>query len=392
MRAFFSLSILVYLVCPAAAADQCKRPEAITKFGKWFEPNIALNSGNVTALVEPGLPGFSGSSIRLLLQVVSSSGHPWHAVIRDPSYRVLANFSQADFVDQAAGRWTGRLGSLAVRIDLVGADNETTLKVLQGVAYPKESDDVRLFSTAGTVPSWVGLYQSYDATPKRTGDSVGMMLVTSSFDSVQKHSWCCTGTMVARDLMLTNWHCGGDETMLSEAYWNPGICANTIVDLGWDDGNIRRQYGCVQVAAKSRRLDYALFRVKPLIGEGGGVGEVVPAAISASNLTAAQPVFVVHHAQCRPKLLSANCKAQSVHFHGWDDATQMTEFTHDCDTEPGASGAPVFDLKGKLVGLHHLGFDRDQECGPLDHVNKAVRIDEILRDLPASALEEIRGF
>ena len=59
-----------------------------------------------------------------------------------------------------------------------------------------------------------------------------------------------------------------------------------------------------------------------------------------------------------------------------------------------ASGAPVFDVSGSLVGLHHLGFARDNQCKPIDHVNKAIKISDIvgfLRQQHQALLNELEA-
>lgn len=56
-----------------------------------------------------------------------------------------------------------------------------------------------------------------------------------------------------------------------------------------------------------------------------------------------------------------------------------------CDSEAGSSGAPLFDDSGALVALHHLGFEVDHQCRPIEpRVNKAVSIQAILADLQAA--------
>jgi V8-like Glu-specific endopeptidase len=81
-------------------------------------------------------------------------------------------------------------------------------------------------------------------------------------------------------------------------------------------------------------------------------------------------------------------------YTGWRNG-KATEFTHDCDSERGSSGSPVFNDAGQLVGLHHLGFDIDpQTCEQKDRENKAVRVDAILADIKAknaALCSEIEG-
>jgi Trypsin-like peptidase domain len=204
--------------------------------------------------------------------------------------------------------------------------------------------------------------------------------------------------MLAPDLLLTNWHCGGHPKLHPLLYWNQGICDSMLVDLAWDwdvtkpnEANrhpASRQFNCFKVVASDRRLDYALVRVRPVVGVGGSVGEPIGAHIESTPPAKDHDVFLVHHAKCSPKLLSKKCYVVAAQYHAWTDdgaatvaGTELPDLTHDCDSEPGASGAPLFNWDGRLVGLHHVGFDRNAHCEPLDHVNKAVRIEEILKHI-----------
>jgi hypothetical protein len=193
--------------------------------------------------------------------------------------------------------------------------------------------------------------------------------------------------MISRDIMLTNWHCGGALGMPEQSYWDSDVCENTLVDLGWDDGVVSRQYNCVEILAKNRRLDFALIRLRPVVGYGGVAGEPIHVQLPLDNISELANLFIVHHAMCKPKLLSMPCGVISKVYNNWMDASTQTDFSHNCDTEPGASGAPVFDSAGRIVGLHHLGFARDDQCNPLDKVNKAVQIQEIVKFLKSKGLK-----
>jgi len=91
-----------------------------------------------------------------------------------------------------------------------------------------------------------------------------------------------------------------------------------------------------------------------------------------------EEVLMVHHPEALPKRLTRNCRVSAGVAVGGD------RFAHTCDSEGGSSGAPVFDVQGRVLGLHHEGFHRDpQTCSATDRVNKAVRIDKILAWLRA---------
>ena len=40
---------------------------------------------------------------------------------------------------------------------------------------------------------------------------------------------------------------------------------------------------------------------------------------------------------------------------GPEEGDRKTEFAHNCTTETGSSGGPVYSNDGKIVGIHHLG-------------------------------------
>ena len=191
--------------------------------------------------------------------------------------------------------------------------------------------------------------------------------------------------MISHDLFLTNWHCGANADG-NGVYWSADVCERTVIDLGWSSESLSRQYSCKEVVAKDRNLDYAILRVVPVLGPGGYSSRPPHSRISEAVLTESEDIFLVHHANCSFKLISKACRIQNPSYHSWTGQLskgdhQLPDFTHDCDTESGASGAPVFDLSGSMIGIHHAGFDRNESCKKVDSVNKAVSIAAIMRHL-----------
>jgi hypothetical protein len=392
------VNALLPLLSSAYAAEQCASRELVPSFGVSYPPNLTLDALHWSEKIPAGQTNFVPSFFRFSLYVYTgTTDRKWNIVFRDNSMRVLATMGPEDFDDVnhrlTLHRWTSRLMAPTVTADLLASrTSDVVIVIEQGIAYPGQSSDARLFSIQGPKESWTPLYDGLGSQiPKRAGDAVGM-LVSSAEDpnGLGTRSWCCSGVMVGSDLMLTNWHCGGSQIPES-VYWNDGVIANTLVDLSWDGGSIGRQYGAIELVMDSRELDFALVRVRPVVGAGGNVGGAVRAMISERPVEDNDPIFLIHHAQCQPKLLSSHCNVLSSQFHGWttdpgkgsapktDAASKAPDFTHNCDSEPGSSGGPVFDEEGLLVGLHHLGFERDSECKPTDRLNKAVRITEIIK-------------
>ena len=385
---------------PDPPAPQCKAPELVTLFGTWFAADLTLDqtTPRPQTAISPTSTGGAVESIRLLLETTPTAGAAWRLVLRDGSERVLAILGPGDFAEgPQAGphrRWTSRLPAARIMPELLNAKPGESVSIRSGIALPHGSPDQRLFSIAGTQPMWNELYKQGDARPKEVGDAVGM-LVTSADAIVgaglaQTHErtpWCCTGVMVAPNVFMTNWHCGGRGDTNAQAYWNSEVWANTVVDLGWDDGQVRRQYNVVKRLYVNQSLDVAFLEIAPTVGAGAAVGQSNTVQISTDEPTANEPVFIVHHARCLPKLVTRNCAIVGPR-PGWTAtgaAPASTEVAHNCDTEPGASGAPVFNARGQLVALHHLGFNQGGACQIPDRLNRAVTMKSIAHDLGQNA-------
>ena len=169
--------------------------------------------------------------------------------------------------------------------------------------------------------------------------------------------------------------------MPDNAYWNTDVCRDLLLDLSWDDDRSSRDYGCVRVVDKDKDRDFALLEIAAI----GSTGELRPVTLSVTPLATNDPVVVIHHPLYMQKQLTRHCGVQSWAVPGWIGQSPGLDFSHDCDTEGGSSGAPVFNSAGAVVGLHHHGHGIDANtCQETDTVNKAVRMDRIVEFLDAN--------
>jgi hypothetical protein len=190
-------------------------------------------------------------------------------------------------------------------------------------------------------------------------------------------SWCCSGVVVAPNVLMTNWHCGGPDGYPEAGYWKTDICPDMLIDISWDDDPVSAEFGCKRVLASDKDLDFALIELKPISHT-----RIAEPVEIAPPVAAGNKVFMVHHPACRQKQISLGT-VHAASFPSWQKKSVGVDFTHDCDTEGGSSGAPVFDMDGRLVGLHHRGFDRDPQTCASDRVNKAVHVSRIIEFLQA---------
>jgi hypothetical protein len=386
------------------AAPQCGSGEAVTAFGDWFTPGVTLDVTTRSAgKLFPGTPAADTAAVRLQIRVTAPAGQQWSLVLRDPALRVLAILDERDF-DGTGGvtQWTGRLEASQVSAELIGGGPGLRADFVSGTALPRSSQGASVFSIQGDAPNWQDPYQRPEQVYRRAAQAVGMLVTGAQSPDPQgvprKRSWCCSGAMLTPDIYITNWHCGGTGAMPDEAYWNDDVCASTVLDLGWHEGTAaRRQYGCRAVLLQDKRLDFVLLRVRPIIGPGAATGRALPVSVARALPPAPQDdVFLVHHAQCMTKRVSfAGCRIVSRSHRAWTDpptAAAGPDITHRCDTEQGASGAPLFDTSGRMIALHHLGFDGGGPNCASDRVNKATMMSAILdhiRDTRPDLLAEI---
>lgn len=410
-----SLVVGVLLQCAEAFAQaHCTSAEATTTFGVWASPGLAIAPGLSEPYEPKGVVAGKVGALRFQVELKESTARRWTLTVRDMDLRVLATMGKTDFIDGKNGQplrrlWTGMLSRGAVYFDLDVEGGQVDVRVDSVLVYPERVEGVPQYSVKTTAnPDWSDLYppDAGSAKPllaaRRVGDTVGMLASAVEKDGI-KNSWCCSGVLLSSTILLTNWHCGGTSVLSEDSVWKGDVCPNSVVDLGWDQSNERRQYGCKSVILKNRPLDFVLLRLSTTVGAGAATGEARPVRYNVNELIDNQDVFMVHHALCKQKLVSSKCRVLSSSYKAWrpshgrsgdlaSSGEPMSDFTHNCDTEPGASGAAVFNMNGELIGLHHLGFElgTDNKC---DGRNKAVKIKEILkvikRDAPSDIVREI---
>ncbi len=381
-------SVLIAGLCMAAPPPQCERKTTlVTELGERKRISRPFPAGlDVTAV--PDQPHQGARYLRVRIVVEDPGTCRWFLTVRDGEFHVVETIASSEFAGAAGRRrWTTRVSSAQVFFDLeaCSGSGRPKIKFDEYVVMP-ENAKLPYYSKQGPEEAWRPLYKAANAS-RRLGDSIGFFMAAWG-----EQVWVCSGVMLASDLFLTNWHCGGPEQVAAdnggsvpfpkEGLWHPQILDDALIDLSFDDDRLSREYAVRGVAAKDEALDFVLLEVTPL----QGMGPARPVRIGDGALATGQRVSVVHHPEGKPKQISTDCQIADSQYPGWRAPERETELSHRCDTEAGSSGGALFNERGELVGLHHLGFRFDPgTCTQTDRENKAVRMDAIVTHLKGNA-------
>ncbi|MEI9425919.1 trypsin-like peptidase domain-containing protein [Mesorhizobium sp. Cs1299R1N1] len=177
-----------------------------------------------------------------------------------------------------------------------------------------------------------------------------------------------TGFRIGSDLVLTNHHVLFPENTKAET---------VQVDFGFDVGVDGTSLSVISLAGDTKTMlgdqtdDWAVLRVadmKPDIS----VIDIAYAAVPKEG----ERAFIVQHPDGQQKRLGF---VRNMITAVTDQSVQYLT-----DTQPGSSGAPVFNAEGRLIALHHRGGTPTQHTGkaPLTK-NQGVRISRVVAGLSA---------
>lgn len=194
--------------------------------------------------------------------------------------------------------------------------------------------------------------------------------------------WTGTGVIVGRNLLLTNHHVIHAIETAREARIEFDF---EISPADLLSGNIRPPEAARSFALDPDRLfvtsptrgglDYTFIWIEDAAAASQGI---VPMDRSAFTVDKGDQAFVVHHPDGRPKEVSL------------DDAEiiglEAAVIHYSSDTMDGSSGAPVFDRRGRLIGLHHASRAGQfvlSDGTTSKVVNEGIKISAIALDLEA---------
>lgn len=355
-----------------------------TEFGVVFTPFVTTlsKSSNRIQIDAPDL-GVHPRYYRLRFQVKNPDATPWTITIRSPGGQMLSTFDQTDERCQTdAGCWTVRLGSSLPTVRFETPSDNAKAEVVTGLYMPEQAKQTFYSPMQGSRDELISALNLTDDDEKSAmqdkAENLGMFIGSGPNKDGDRVNWCCSGVRLTGDLFMTNWHCGAAEGQSDSAYWNTSSafnsCQASLVDLSWDQDLQGREYSCRNVEFQDKTLDVAILRLGKLADGPLLTRPLSPPVLSDRHVAAGDTIAVLHHPACEPKSVTRNCSVKDPSVPSWVDSQVKTEFSHNCTTESGSSGGPIYAADGKLIGLHHLGVKE----GQADPANFAVGSEAIL--------------
>lgn len=180
----------------------------------------------------------------------------------------------------------------------------------------------------------------------------------------------CTGFLIGPNRLMTNNHCIATQNE----------CTNTTVRFNFQNNAsgsalTTTDYTCNTLLRTNFTLDYSVVELADLPGYDWGY-----LRLTWDNVYNGETLTIIGHPSGLPKRVSqTNCSVSEAVSASPRNGTAATDVSHVCDTRPGSSGSPVFDLRRyEVIALHHWGFGGDSD-------NEAVRMRSILADCDVCA-------
>lgn len=176
----------------------------------------------------------------------------------------------------------------------------------------------------------------------------------------------CTSSRVGPRLFLTNYHCNL-------------ACSALQFTLGLErdiPASEQLIFRCAQLIHRNKALDYALYEAQPLQRENHASLATDYPALTLWNgpISADQSLILVGHPSGRFKEIDRSDACRLTSTELLLTASGRSTVKHGCDTEGGASGAPLLDNDtGFAVALHWGGRHNEY--------NMAIPLFLILEDL-----------
>lgn len=380
LSALIIVFVAIFSACSAHAQDVTTEPVAVRKAqisGTVLNVDVTTPqltrspSGKAFWQWEFSQPG--ASYLRVHFQPVGFQGQQTSAVLSfwDQSGRLVSKLAIGDLARHRAS-WSDAVEGEYVLMTLRVKNPEPDTRIIIDRVAVQNETSVALSTVGDDNTEDIIRYRDNPRLWGLQGSVARLLLIQDGLPA-----WC-TGFMIADNVLMTNHHCVKSQTECEDLK----VQFNYYVTEAGNKAEIS-QFNCIGFNPQhaSEQFDYALVRLAGSPGVTFGIVDFNHETYDVtSNLLKGSDVIVIQHPAGKPKKIAkTNCLIEDVPVDG---RREDSDFAHSCDTEGGSSGSPVFDTNGRLVGLHHYGFDE----GGIWSRNRATTLSVIAADLKARGI------
>lgn len=206
-------------------------------------------------------------------------------------------------------------------------------------------------------------------------------------------AWYGTGFLVGPRLLLTNHHVLGnaDEASQCEAEFGYEHDIDGVLREG-----VRFNLRPHEIFYTNAELDITFVAVTPLSNEGVPIDRYgrLPLIPLSGKAIDGEWVTIIQHPNSEPKQIAIRASQIIVLDPEAAPDVNLDHFIHySTDTEPGSSGAPVFNDQWQVLALHHKAVPEPKKPGRSEGetvwiANEGVRISAIFRLLEQQRFEQ----
>jgi endonuclease G len=215
----------------------------------------------------------------------------------------------------------------------------------------------------------------------------------------QRDAGSGTGWLIAPGLLLTNYHVIEAREPAEPPATDADFKMQATFARAWFDFNHDNasywQFACTTLVHCHKFLDYALLRLAPdsLNPTGRALLEWghLPVPRHRPSMAKGHRLNIIQHPLGGPKRIAIR---SNFYYGSLSTDTQPERIRYLTDTEPGASGSPVFNDDWQVVALHHAAVEvpESQYKGEvIKYNNQGILITAILDNLPSQVRDEIHA-
>ena len=336
---------------------------------------LGLTSGGVIWSTDIAVPG--ATFLRIFFQNIRGKGLGSYRVsFVNSAGRPLFEVPRNEF-ERSSIFVTGELSGSFVEVQIIGVkrapDSSLSFDISE-TGFSAQRPALLSSPAAGSDLQSINTFDSNDPI-RAAAEAVARLSIGRLTADGLHRIYACTGFMISSDILVTNYHCIRDpeDCMKTVAYFVRRGDGGALIE--------KLERRCGQLIEAIFGLDIAIIRLRPPATLDALASSPFHLSISGREPAGGEALAIMGHPKGNELEVSKiDCRVKTITAPGlW--VLRNTDFGHTCTTAEGSSGSPVLDKELRVLGLHHLGFDKSGRWEDENRAVKAVYFSESLQGI-----------